>query len=142
VRIATWNINSIRLRIQQVLRFVKEQDIDVLCLQETKTPNDFFPSKDFEKIGFVYQYFRGEKSYNGVAILSKLNFHDQKYIDWCNKNDTRHISVNFNERTELHNFYVPAGGDEPNVLTNSKFEHKLSFLNELFHQVSQHLLVA
>ena len=131
MRIATWNINSVRLRLQQVLRFVEEQNIDILCLQETKTPNDFFPSKDFDKIGFVHQYFRGEKSYNGVAILSKLNFHDQKYIDWCNKNDTRHISVKLNENTELHNFYVPAGGEEPNVLTNSKFEHKISFLNEM-----------
>ncbi len=131
MRIATWNINSVRLRIQQVLRFVKEQNIDVICLQETKTPNDSFPSDHFEKIGFVHQIFKGEKSYNGVAILSKINFNDPKYINWCNKNDTRHISVKLNERTELHNFYVPAGGDEPNVLTNSKFEHKISFLNEM-----------
>ena len=67
MRIATWNINSVRLRVHHVLRFIKEQNIDVMCLQETKTHDDFFPSYDFSKIGMEFQYFRGEKSYNGVA---------------------------------------------------------------------------
>ena len=74
MRIATWNINSVRLRLSQVLRFIKEQNIDVMCLQETKTPDEFFPFKQFKNVGFTNQYFRGEKSYNGVAILSKLSF--------------------------------------------------------------------
>ena len=83
MRIATWNINSVRLRIHHVLRLIKEQNIDVMCLQETKTPNEFFPSSEFEKIGYVNQYFRGEKSYNGVAIISKSEFTDTGYINWC-----------------------------------------------------------
>jgi len=95
MRIATWNINSVRLRLPQVLRFIKEQNIDVLCLQETKTEDEYFPSDDFKKIGMEYQYFRGEKSYNGVAILSKIKFTDNKYINWYNKDDTRHASVKF-----------------------------------------------
>ena len=74
MRIATWNINSVRLRIQNVLRFTKEQNIDILCLQETKTPDEFFPRDELEKIGFKHQYYRGEKSYNGVAIISKFEF--------------------------------------------------------------------
>ena len=131
MRIATWNINSIRLRINQVLNLVKSHNIDILCLQETKTPNEFFPSKEFEKIGYVNQHFRGEKSYNGVAILSKVKFTDNGYINWCNKNDTRHIYVELNNKIQLHNFYVPAGGDEPDVSINPKFEHKISFLNEI-----------
>ena len=73
MRIATWNINSVRLRIFQVLKFVQEQNIDILCLQETKTEDKFFPSESFEKIGMKHQYYRGEKSYNGVAILSNFN---------------------------------------------------------------------
>ena len=72
MRISTWNINSVRLRLQQVLDFVKDKNIDLLCLQETKTPDENFPSKDFVEIGLKYQHFRGEKSYNGVAILSNM----------------------------------------------------------------------
>ena len=131
MRIATWNINSVRLRIHHVLRFIKEQNIDVMCLQETKTPNEFFPSKELEKIGYVHQYFRGEKSYNGVAIISKFEFIDSGYVNWCNKDDTRHLYVKLENYIELHNFYVPAGGDEPDISINQKFEHKISFINEM-----------
>ena len=78
-----------------------------------------------------HQYFRGEKSYNGVAILSKVEFNNGQYIDWCMKNDTRHVSVKLKDGTEIHNFYIPAGGDEPDIRLNPKFEHKMSFLNEM-----------
>jgi exodeoxyribonuclease III len=131
MRIATWNINSVRLRIHQVLRFVQEQNIDVMCLQETKTQDEFFPAADFLKLGMKYQYFRGEKSYNGVAIISNTQLTDLNYINFCKKGDSRHISVKFKKDIELHNFYVPAGGDEPDITNNTKFEHKISFLNEM-----------
>ena len=131
MRIATWNINSVRLRLGQVLRFIKEQKIDLLCLQETKVKDELFPSDDFKEIGMKYQSFRGEKSYNGVTILSKLEFKDTSYIDWCKKGDTRHVSVTFKNKIELHNFYIPAGGDEPDIYKNLKFEHKIKFLNEM-----------
>ena len=131
MKIATWNINSVRLRIEQVLKFTNDENIDLLCLQETKTEDQFFPSNDFLKIGMKYQYFRGEKSYNGVAILSKIKFKEKEHINWCNKGDCRHISVQLGEKIELHNFYVPAGGDEPDIITNPKFAHKIDFLNEM-----------
>ena len=115
MKIATWNINSVRLRIAHVLRFIKQYNIDIMCLQETKTENDFFPNEEFQNIGFLNYYYRGEKSYNGVAILSKIKFEENGYINWCNKCDCRHISVKLGEKIELHNFYVPAGGDEPDV---------------------------
>ena len=131
MRIATWNITSIRLRIHHVLRFIKEQNIDVMCLQETKTTDENFPSEDFRKVGMKYQYYRGEKSYNGVAIVSRFEFTDSGYVNWCKKNDTRHIYIKINNNIELHNFYVPAGGDEPDFSINPKFEHKISFINEM-----------
>ena len=131
MRIATWNINSIRLRIQQILRFVKEQDIDVLCLQETKTQDKYFPKDVLKDCGFKHQYFKGEKSYNGVAIISKFEFTDTGFINWCKKQDTRHIYVKIKNNIELHNFYVPAGGDEPDISINPKFEHKISFIKEM-----------
>jgi len=132
VRIATWNINSVRLRIHHVLRFIKEQNIDVMCLQETKTEDEYFPISQFIDAGMKYYNFRGEKSYNGVAILSKLDFKEIKHINWCGKNDTRHIYVKLKSNIELHNFYVPAGGDVPDISINPKFEHKISFLNDVF----------
>ena len=131
MRIATWNINSVRLRVDQVLRFVKDQKIDIMCLQETKTQDEYFPYDLFRKIGINYQYYRGEKSYNGVAILSNFKLEDENFINWCGKNDTRHISVKLNKNIELHNFYIPAGGDEPDIVKNPKFGHKISFLNEM-----------
>ena len=131
MRIATWNINSVRLRLEQVLRLIKDQNINIICLQETKTQDEYFPYDSFKKIGMNYQYYRGEKSYNGVAILSNFKLEDENFINWCGKNDTRHISVKLNKNIELHNFYIPAGGDEPDILKNPKFDHKISFLNEM-----------
>ena len=131
MRIASWNINSIRLRLQSVISFVNDNDIDILCLQETKTQDEYFPSDDFKKIGMKHMFFRGEKSYNGVAILSKIPFVDHNYINWCNKNDTRHVSIKLNNKIELHNCYIPAGGDEPDISLNPKFAHKISFLKEM-----------
>ena len=80
--ISSWNINSVRLRIAQVLRFLKEQQPDVLCLQETKTQDVYFPAKEIADAGFSYQAIRGEKSYNGVAILSRLPIENIGYQDW------------------------------------------------------------
>ena len=131
MRIATWNINSVRLRIQHVLRYLKEYEIDVLCLQETKTPDEYFPRKEFEDMGYKYQNYRGEKSYNGVAILSKIKILDNSYVNWCNKGDTRHICVKLKNNVELHNFYVPAGGDIADRNKNPKFGHKIDFVDEM-----------
>ena len=131
MRIATWNINSVRLRLEQVLRLIKDQNINIVCLQETKTQDEYFPYDSFKKIGMNHQYYRGEKSYNGVAILSNFKLEDENFINWCGKNDTRHISVKLNKNIELHNFYIPAGGDEPDIVKNPKFGHKISFLNEM-----------
>jgi exodeoxyribonuclease-3 len=131
MKIATWNINSVRLRIEQVLKFINDQNIDILCLQETKTEDQFFPSDDFLKIGMRHQYFRGEKSYNGVAILSKIKFQEKEHINWCNKGDCRHISIKLGKEIDLHNFYVPAGGDDPDTSSNPKFAHKIDFLNQM-----------
>ena len=105
MRIATWNINSVRLRLPQVIKFIEEQSIDIMCLQETKTPDEYFPTEEFKKIGMIHQYFRGEKSYNGVAILSKVEFSNEQYIDWCMKNDTRHVSVKLKNNDSTQSLY-------------------------------------
>lgn len=131
--VATWNINSVRLRIGNVGRLLKEWQPDVLCLQETKCPQGQFPSASLKDLGYGHIAEFGQKGYHGVAIVSRLPFTAQHSHDFCAKGDSRHISVTFAGKTpiELHNFYVPAGGDEPDPAINEKFAHKLQFLDEL-----------
>jgi exodeoxyribonuclease-3 len=131
MRIATWNINSVRLRFGLVKRFLAEAKPDVLCLQETKAQNHQFPEAAFAKIGYVHQAFAGDKGYNGVAILSKLPIKAPKRLDWCAKGDSRHMSCELPGAIRLHNFYVPAGGDVPDTKANPKFAHKLQFVEEM-----------
>jgi exodeoxyribonuclease-3 len=131
MKIATWNINSVRLRIGLVSRFLKEHRPDVLCLQETKVINDLFPSEPLKKLGYVHQAIHGQKAYHGVAILSRLPFAQTGTQDFCREGHARHMGVTFQNGVELHNFYVPAGGDIPDPKANPKFAHKLHFLGEM-----------
>ncbi len=74
LRLATWNINSVRLRIDNVCRLIAEWAPDVLCLQETKTPDALFPADQLEIVGYRHRLVHGMKGYNGVAILSRVPF--------------------------------------------------------------------
>jgi len=131
VKIATWNINSVRLRINNVARFLRAHQPDVLCLQETKVINDLFPAKRFKQLGYEHQAIHGQKGYHGVAILSRTPFSSTTSRSFCGKEDCRHVAASFPNGLELHNFYVPAGGDVPDPKVNPKFAHKLAFLAEL-----------
>ena len=111
LRIATWNINSVRLRIDLVRRFVEGWSPDVLCLQETKTRNPTFPKAELEALGYRHRLIHGMKGYNGVAILSRVPFAPGRRRRWCERSDCRHLVARFESGLELHNFYVPAGGD-------------------------------
>ena len=136
MKIATWNINSVRLRIQLVTEFLKEYDIDVICLQETKTQDEQFPVQAIAEAGWPNIAIRGEKSYNGVAILSRLPLTDISHLNWTGRTDCRHISAVVKGLT-LHNFYIPAGGDVPDVDKNPKFSHKLKFIAEMTKHFSR-----
>ncbi len=134
VKIATWNINSVRLRIDMVKEFLKEHQPDILCLQEIKCQNDQFPAAAFNELGYEYQAVHGQKGYHGVATVSKLPLAAVSSTDYCAKGDTRHVECVIaagDKKIKIHNFYVPAGGDEANVETNPKFAHKLDFLEEM-----------
>ena len=130
MRIATWNINSVRLRLPLVERFLADEAPDVLCLQETKVQDRDFPHEPFERLGYVHRAVRGMKAYNGVAILSRIPLKNPGGEDWCGKEDCRHGVATLPGGVELHNFYVPAGGDVPDPDANPKFAHKLKFLEE------------
>jgi exodeoxyribonuclease-3 len=135
--IATWNINSVRLRMEQVERFAAGYAPHVLCLQETKCPDDRFPRAGFERLGYRHIALHGQKGWHGVAIVSKLPFAHVSRERFCGKVDARHVAVTFENADEfptpitVHNFYVPSGGDEPDPTVNEKFAHKLEFLDEL-----------
>ena len=92
--------------------------------------DDLFPAQDIEKLGYPHQAIRGEKSYNGVAILSKLPLKNIQTLNWCGKEDCRHISAILPKNVELNNFYIPSGGDIPDPKENDKFAHKLKFLKK------------
>ena len=131
MKVATWNINSVRLRINLVTRFLREHQPDVVCLQETKVENGLFPGKPFEKLGYVHRAINGQKGYHGVAVLSRIPFARTGVQAFCGKSDARHMGVTFANGVELHDFYVPAGADVPDPVANPKFAHKLDFLREM-----------
>jgi exodeoxyribonuclease III len=129
--VATWNINSVRLRIGLVARLVRERSPDIICLQETKVADPLFPMRDFRELGYEHAAINGQAGYHGVATLSRIPFRDIEMKRFCGKEDARHVRVTIGDGVELHNFYVPAGGDEPDPEINEKFGHKLSFLTEM-----------
>ncbi len=134
LRIATWNINSLRLRLPLLSHLIAALDPDVICLQETKVPDELFPDTAPGALGYPHVARRGMKGYNGVAILSRLALRvDEQAPDWCERGDCRHLAVILEAPSgpvELHDFYVPAGGDVPEPAANPKFAHKLDFLRE------------
>jgi exodeoxyribonuclease III len=129
LKVTSWNVNSVRLRLASLKRFVEQHQPDVLCLQETKVVDDGFPRAEIEAMGFPHSAVHGMKSYNGVAIFSKRPFTETTTKGWCGKQDCRHIAARI-DGIELHNLYVPAGGDVPDPTVNPKFKHKLRFLKE------------
>jgi exodeoxyribonuclease III len=137
ITVTTWNINSVRFRIDLVARFIKSVRPDILCLQETKCPDDSFPLKRFKRLGYEDVALNGQKGHHGVVVLSRLPFEAKAVRDFCGKSDCRHVSVALGDRAglkdpvTLHNLYVPAGGDIPDPALNPKFAHKLAFLDEM-----------
>lgn len=132
--IATWNINSIRLRRPMVEDFLAQYKPDILCLQEIKCTNDQFPANEFARVGYPHQAVHGQKAYHGVATISRLPLSKISSRKFCDIDHARHVSARFehnNKELDVHNFYIPAGGDTPDPVTNEKFKHKLDFLNEM-----------
>ncbi|WP_421725644.1 exodeoxyribonuclease III [Bauldia sp.] len=132
--VASWNINSVRLRSRQVGLFLDRYRPDVLCLQETKCPDNRFPLKPFRARGYSDVLLNGQKGYHGVATLSRRPFLATNKRDFCGKGDARHAAVTIPDaggEVTLHNVYVPSGGDVPDPTVNDKFAHKLAFLDEM-----------
>jgi len=133
--IATWNVNSIRTRLSQIIDWMNQVSPDILCLQETKVKDDSFPVEPFEKLGYSVDVY-GQKSYNGVAIISKIKPENvKKGFYGCNASNhnfeifldqKRLISAEING-IKIINVYVPNGSS----LESSKFQYKINWLNGL-----------
>lgn len=129
--LATWNINSVRLRENLVAQLMRDELPDVLCLQECKSPMDRIPVAQFQSLGYNHMIGRGQKGYNGVAILSKLPITEIGAADYASLGHARHIAGRLDNGVTIHNFYVPAGGDKPDREINEKFGQKLDYLTEM-----------
>src|SRR5271170_3599231 len=130
MRLTTWNINSVRIRVEQVARFVAEQAPDVICLQEIKCQAGEFPAEAFAEMGLPHLAISGQKGWHGVAIASRLPFEPGPKLDVCREGHARSVSA-IVQGVEIQNFYVPAGGDVPDREANPKFDHKLDFFERL-----------
>lgn len=130
MRVATWNINSVRLRAPQVRRFVEERGIDLLLLQETKCREAEFPFAALAEAGLPHVRVAGQKGWHGVAAASRTPLEDAPALDLCREGHARCLAVR-TAGVEVVNLYVPAGGDVPDRAANPKFDHKLDFLGRL-----------
>jgi exodeoxyribonuclease-3 len=136
LRIASWNVNSIRLRTEHLTRFALEQSPDVICLQEIKCQEAEFPLDAVAKAGFPHVRIRGQKGWHGVAIISRLPIEDAPSLEVCREGHARSASARI-AGIEIQNFYVPAGGDTPDRAENPKFDHKLDFFERLTNAMAR-----
>jgi len=128
--IASWNINSVRLRAPLIRKFAGEAGPDILLLQEIKCRNGEFPSRALDEAGFPHVMVRGQKGWHGVAIASKHPIEALESPAFCRAGEARHAAARI-RGMEIHNFYVPAGGDEPDPDANPRFAHKLDFVERM-----------
>ena len=131
LKIASWNINSVRARSALIDQLIAEEEPDILCLQETKADNGVFPAAMFQRLGYAHQQLNGQKMHHGVAILSKLELRDPGSHDWQDNGEARHVGVRLPCGLRLENVYVPAGGDIPDRTVNPKFGQKLDFIERM-----------
>lgn len=130
MRIVSWNVNSVRVRLEAIRRFVRKYEPDVLCLQETKVEDHLFPREAFARMGFANTIVAGQKGYHGVAIATRrpVSSHHQRRIG--GRRQARHVAIEV-DGIEIHDVYVPAGGERPDPEQNPAFAYKLRFLRSM-----------
>ena len=130
MKIATFNINGIKARFDALTFWLQDSAPDVAVLQEIKSLDAAFPRTLFEDMGYQVETY-GQKSFNGVAILSKRPLEDAGDMDFAGLGHARHVAARLEDGTVIHNFYVPAGGDVPDREKYEKFGQKLDYLTEM-----------
>ena len=131
MKIVSWNINSVRFRIDIVTRFLNEVRPDVLCLQETKVIDQDFPAAVFRDLGYDHIILHGQRMHHGVAVIARVPVTEDDRLDWQANREARHVGVRLANGVRLENVYVPAGGDIPDRDLNPKFGQKLDFVERM-----------
>ena len=136
MKIISWNVNSVRARIENIKNYIKDSSPDILMLQEIKTQNENFPNDEFENLGYI-SYVFGQKSYNGVAIISKYELDNvNKNFIKDNLNQSRIITAELKlkkKKIELINIYVPNG----NPVDTEKYEYKKEWLKKFITNIKK-----
>lgn len=139
IKLTSWNVNSVRLRAAQIARFAEEQQPDIIGLQEIKCLEEQFPFDEFKAVGFNHIEISGQKGMHGAATVSRFPL-TRMDTNFCPEGHARHVStiVDMGGKNdfEFHNFYIPAGGDEPDPKANPKFAHKLEFISRMIDYFS------
>ena len=131
MKVASWNVNSVRTRLKQVTQWLSDNPVDVLCLQETKVVDEDFPVEAFTEIGY-HAYIYGQKSYNGVALISKAPLEDVQMGFSAvinsetvgNLDDQKRVISGVYNDVRIVNLYVPNGSS----IGSDKYDYKLSWL--------------
>lgn len=131
MKIASWNINSVRIRTHLLEILAKEHAPDVIALQEIKVEDAHFPYDTVRALGYPHLYVAGQKGYHGVALLSKHELKNVHTVTLLDRDDRRHIAATLPGGIELHNFYVPAGGDIPDRVENPYYGFKLDYITAM-----------
>ena len=136
-KLATWNVNSVRIRMDLLKKLIALSGVDVICLQEVKAKEEDFPFDEIRNLGYPHIALYGMAGYNGVAILSKHPLQNICKADWVGKTDARHIRASIFDDIEINNIYIPAGGDIPDPVVNLSFAHKLCFMDDMSEYYEQ-----
>ncbi len=137
-KLITWNVNSVRIRLELLKKLVETEQPDIVCLQEVKAREEDFPFDDVRNAGFDQIALYGMPGYNGVAILSKHPLKNICRVDWVGKHDARHIKATVFDDIEINDIYIPAGGDIPDPVVNLSFGHKLCFMDDISEYFELH----
>ncbi len=133
MKIASFNVNSIRARLPIVTKWLNDNQVDVLCLQETKAQDKDFPAESFSDIGYNCS-FKGQKSYNGVAVISKHKIENPTFgLDSEPKDEPRLAAARI-KGANIVNTYIPQGF-EPD---SDKFQYKLNWYDRLLQYLDKH----
>lgn len=137
-KLVTWNVNSIRIRLELLKQLTELENPDIICLQEVKAKEEDFPFDEVRALGYQNIALYGMPGYNGVVILGKCGLENPCRMDWVGKKDARHIKVSVFDDIEINNIYIPAGGDIPDPIENLSFAHKLTFMDDMAEYFEQH----
>ena len=136
MKISSWNVNSVRARLYNIKKYIKKSSPDILLLQEIKTINENFPYEDFKEMGY-YSYVHGQKSYNGVSILSKKKLSKIDTVlpgDKIKQSRIISTTININDKKiDLINVYIPNG----NPVDTDKYSYKIAWLDLLIKYLNK-----